>query len=331
MVKKVGPWRSTAVAPEASFRPEEAVPQWAIMVSARQGVAQAIRLLGLGRPDYVGIPDYASHCVIDFVGRYATPVPMRFLPPERCRAVLLYDQWGWQKPADARQEVKQTFRQSSIIWDRVDSLPESFHDLAKAGEGEAGTQIFSLSKTLGVGGGGLVWLAGQGWLRRSDGADGRLVGDLNVLLKSYADDLQAQLKMDRFFRNESDCWPPNLARWLQHCHLSQAVQDEHKQRRARLEVCLEYARLPAWAQIQAADLSMPAPGVFPLPVEAADPARLAELNALFETDLPLYHFDYSDSYLRPEWKKVLALPLHSEIETERLKAILEYAQQRLCG
>ena len=74
----------------------------------------------------------------------------------------------------------------------------------------------------------------------------------------------------------------------------------------------------------------PMPGIFPLPISRAESKVLAELNERFHAELMFYHFDYSESYLRPDWKKVLAMPLHSEIELDKLDSVLKYAT-RLMG
>ena len=125
----------------------------AVITSARQGLTEAVNYLGLERTDYVGIPDYASHCVIDFIGRRATPVPIRMFKEEYPSAILIYDQWGWQKSEKARSDIGLIYPDVRLIWDRVDSLPMSYQTLAESDENQADVQVFSLKKTLTATGG----------------------------------------------------------------------------------------------------------------------------------------------------------------------------------
>src|SRR6478752_6271912 len=175
-MSRPGPWRRRPVlsTSDRSDATGPRIPRPAIHPSARQSIDAAIVHLGLGLASYVGVHDFASHCVLDFVSRHATPVPLRFLPPEDAAAVLLYDQWGWAKPPSAWHAVRDRFPDVTILWDRVDSLPGSLDDAARSGEADAEVQIFSLSKTLGASGGGLAWIRGTGWLPAPEPEDAAL-------------------------------------------------------------------------------------------------------------------------------------------------------------
>ena len=83
MSRKIYLWRSTPVEVRDSVSNDHSqIPSSCILASARQGITKALYLSGLNRENFVAIPDYTSHCVIDFIGRLATPVPSRFIPPE---------------------------------------------------------------------------------------------------------------------------------------------------------------------------------------------------------------------------------------------------------
>ncbi len=301
-----------------------------IIPSARQGLTEAIAVLGLNRSDYVGIPDYIGHCVIDFIGRKATPVPVRFLPQKNTSAILIYDQWGWQKTSSARLELKRRYPNARVIWDRVDSLPLSFEDEAINGENDADIQLFSLSKTLGAGGGGLVWLSKKGWLQHAAYSDFSLVEKLKDILNDKNTNKQFNHKIDRFIRNECICDTPTLDEWLKNINVNAATEKENKLRRERINIFDReiVKQLPEWMQDQITDNTLPAPGIFPLIVNG-DAERIAtEISVKFSIEvLSLYHFNFNDSYLNPDWKEVVAIPLHSEITTALLASVVKYIKK----
>ena len=118
-------WRNTPVT--AIKGNDVDISRDVIISSARQGLTKAIAILGLKRSDYVGMPDYVGHCIIDFIGRKATPVPIKFLPQKHTSAVLLYDQWGWQKTSIARLELKKKYQNISKLTTDVDDYIEFYN------------------------------------------------------------------------------------------------------------------------------------------------------------------------------------------------------------
>src|SRR5262249_25501362 len=106
-------------------------------------LTEALRSLGLGRPDRVAVPEWSSHCVLSAVGAVATPVPMR--EARDPSAVLVYDQWGWPR---SYAGVRTRWPRAKIVHDCVDTADLSFSD--------ADAQVWSLSKVLGLAGGGLA-------------------------------------------------------------------------------------------------------------------------------------------------------------------------------
>jgi len=318
-------WRNTPVT--AIKGNDVDISRDVIISSARQGLTKAIAILGLKRSDYVGMPDYVGHCIIDFIGRKATPVPIKFLPQKYASAVLLYDQWGWQKTSIARLELKKKYQNIRIIWDRVDSLPLSFGDEAVNSENEADIQIFSLSKTLGAGGGGLVWIAGKGWLQQGTCLDASLIDGLSNILNDANLNKQFYSKIDGFIRNECICNTPNLDKWLRNNNINTATKKENSLRRDRIKIfdSTIMKSLPNWMQNQIRNDMLPAPGIFPIAVNGDIDIIAKDIYAKFRVGIPsVYHFNFNDSYLNPGWRKVLAIPLHSEIETSLLVNIVRY-------
>jgi hypothetical protein len=296
----------------------------AIFPSARQALAAVVQRLRLGRLDYIGIPDFTSHCVIDFLGRRGTPVPTRLLPSgDRPGAVLLYDQWGWQRADDRLVDVHRAFPEVPIIWDRVDSLTADPGHTAGASAKPNMFQVFSLSKTLGAGGGGMAWDGTTGWMPAGPRADDAFTRALSAWIDGHGVTGSQRLRMELFFRNECDAWPPRLKRWLDDSSVLAACEQEVGGRRARLAACLHWwgEELPPWMRRAAEDLSLPAPGIFPVSVASHAALDLDAIRAEIGLDLCFYHFDFSESYVEPSWKRILPVPLHSEVALEQLEAL----------
>jgi hypothetical protein len=319
-------WRVKPVAADGA-PPSGDIEGRHIFPSARQALAAIVSHLRMGRLAYVGIPDYAGHCVIDFLSRQATAVPLRFLPPADAAAVLVYDQWGWQRPSTRLAEVRQRFDRADIIWDRVDSLPHDFAATARQDGAERVYQLFSLSKTLGAGGGGLAWAQEDGWLAPAMSQDARFGESLAAWVEQLSVAGESErAHVDRFLRNEIAAWPPALRRWLGTHSITAACVHELGERRRRLGFCLDLLKLtlPGWMQQIVAGAG-PAPGILPVRVAGTDPSLLLKVRQDAGLDLCFYHFDYSETYLAPDWVTVLPVPLHSEAglsQLERLCSLL---------
>lgn len=111
-----------------------------LLSSGRAALALALRACGLSRPDVVRLFPYASHCVIESVGRVATPSAPAY---RHYDAAIHYHQWGYE-----RQAV------NVDVEDSVDSLYLPGAPLfASSGRFE----VWSISKILGSSGGGVLW------------------------------------------------------------------------------------------------------------------------------------------------------------------------------
>ncbi len=319
-------WRSTPVdVPILNGTKSNEKYSQAVITSARQGLTEAVNHLGLERTDYVGIPDYASHCVIDFIGRRATPVPIRMLKQESPSAILIYDQWGWQKSEKARSDINLMYPGIQLIWDRVDSLPRSYQTLAESDENQADVQVFSLKKTLTATGGGLVWLQGERWLRRESSNDRELVQLLEQVTEKFAKGHKIDNKLQTFIFRECD-YHLRLQEWLDSCAIDSVSAYEHRERRDRIDHFVNkfsVEELPQWMRDQIENDASPAPGIWPIHSVDVDDNLLAKMRDKFDVDVRNYHFNFNDSYIDQQWTEVLAVPLHSEIQMETLEELID--------
>jgi putative PLP-dependent aminotransferase (TIGR04422 family) len=115
--------------------------------SARVAITNILKSLEKGRSDYVYIPPYLSHCVLNAISYIATPT-------SNCShdnlTLLLSHQWGYKE-----KQGDQEF--SNIIEDSADSFPLNGSDILQYGNFE----VFSLCKIIGTMAGGIVFTSTQ--------------------------------------------------------------------------------------------------------------------------------------------------------------------------
>ena len=118
-----------------------------VVSSGRIGLVLALEALGVRRADLIRLFPFASHCVIESVGRVGSPISgdATTLSPYR----IVYHQWGY---------VQERSLSGKIIEDAVDTFCLPGAPLFPSG-GEF--EVWSLSKLLGSLGGGVIWCRDQ--------------------------------------------------------------------------------------------------------------------------------------------------------------------------
>lgn len=114
-----------------------------VVSSGRVGLVLALEALGVKRMDPVGLFGYASHCVIEAVGRVGSPVCYAATTAPHTR--IVYHQWGY---------VQQYEPFSRLVEDAVDSFCLPGAILFPAG---GDYEVWSLAKIFGCQGGGVLW------------------------------------------------------------------------------------------------------------------------------------------------------------------------------
>ncbi|UOG47550.1 putative PLP-dependent aminotransferase [Leptospira noguchii] len=111
--------------------------------SGRSGIGLALEFLNLKRNDFLGVFPFASHCVLDAISRYTTP-----LTGKDCRNVnnrIVYHQWGY---------VQEFNLPKGTIEDCVDTLCIPGARLFLSG---GSFEIWSFPKILGTSSGAVLW------------------------------------------------------------------------------------------------------------------------------------------------------------------------------
>lgn len=298
-------WRDTPPAAPAAAP----TPPAGLFPSGRQALAAVLAAAGLGRAHRVAVPEWSSHCVLSAVGRYAMPLPLAEalslpVPPA---AVLAYAQWGWPFPDGVLERLGQIA--PVLVLDLVDSAPALLPGFAPPQVAERIGLVLSLSKVLGLSGGGLGFLDGAPLGFAPDPAG-------EVLARRLWSGEPDPLMWEHFLhvhKSEAACLHPKLAAWLAANDLAAAAAAECTARRANLAVLNAgpgTADWPAW--MRAALESGAAPGLVPLWLgrPAADLRRARAAAAEHGVEAEVYHFNRSGDPLSPDYAPCLAFPAH---------------------
>lgn len=320
---EIGLWRN--VPPICSLKKEDEIyPIEQIFPSGRQALKYALSQVGLSRSNRIALPEWSSHCVISSVGELATPIPMNEVIKFNInvKAVLIYEQWGWPIPRSIRTELLEKFKDTIIILDRVDSADLDNENRIKFYPEVDQIDIISLSKILGLIGGGLAKLNGD-YLSFTPNIEDQKLSKIfwnKQIFYPYFS------KLLNIHKNEIESLHPELNQWLLNNDLIKALQIENLKRRKNLSMILESdlnSNWPEWMFNAFKDGA--GPGVIPLFRNHTLKVHTKIQHFLlksFSLETSIYHFNYSGNPLNSSYEFVLAFPIHGMLE-DKIIGIIE--------
>ena len=247
--------------------------------------------------------------MLSAVGQQATPIPMmevvrNHIPVD---AVVLYEQWGWPIPANVWETLTETFPNSLVIWDRVDSA--DFLTRTQLPAPLIVADVTSLSKLLGLPGGGILRYRGE-YSKYEQGSNCLLT---QHLLKAD-EKLRSSLAYKEYFQNHREALHPDVLNWVQQNSLADALTEESEARQRNLHLLMDTscaARWEPWMR-RAVEEGAPA-GIAPL-FRGESPAKLAaiasRLRERHQMSTAIYHFNWSGNPISPSYELCLAFPVH---------------------
>lgn len=284
-----------------------------VFPSARQALSFSLEELGFRRGKRVAVPAWSSHCVFGAVAKYADPVSLEVVIKNNVKvdAILLYEQWGWPFTKDVINTLKKKFPEVVFVYDKVDSAHFDLIDNSN----EIGVEIFSLSKVLGLKGGGLLKNNGV-FLdfkdREEDEELGLFLEKLKIANKKAASLRQSMMKDDLKFL------PTSVKDWLNKNDLILAVKIELESRQKNLKEVLVHKLSNQWPLWMITAVQNGAgPGIVPLLRNCSDEVLLKVKNYLLEVlgvESTVYHFNWSGDPLNSEYEKCLAVPVHGLVK-----------------
>ena len=293
-----------------------------IFASGRQALSASLRALGLGRSTRVAIPEWSSACVISSVGAVATPIPFTEVLTSDLEvdAVLVYLQWGWRYPDVYFDTLRQRFPASALILDRVDEpcLPGKDEPMEWPGSFKAVAEVWSLSKTLGLSGGGLARVSGE-WLHAPDQHDGE------NWARALAN-LPPDVAVENILKSYVTLLPESVRRFVSSRDLCREMQSEATARRENLKILMDTLGPECWPDWMSRTATAPGAtaGIAPLGRGAERDTLRAFRDTVAERhglECREYHFNFSDAPLNPSYEACLACPVHGLVDPDRLRRL----------
>jgi len=312
----IGLWRN-----KESFYPldhnSKKYPIERIFPSGRQCITFALETVGLNRKSRVALPEWSSHCVISSIGKIATPIPFNEVINNNLKvdAILFYEQWGWPISKIIRSRLLEMFDKPIIFLDRVDSADIDNENRTKFYPDLIQIDIISLSKLLGLKGGGLAKLNGNYLTFKTDLLD----TEISNFIWSSNISKDFPLKFIYLHMNDLKVLHPELINWLDKNDLVEVLNIECRDRRNNLSKFINSNLNLNWPKWMFDAFKEDAsPGIVPLfrnkPLNLLMQVRNLILKK-FSVETSVYHFNWSGNPFIPEYEPVLAFPIHGMVKT----------------
>jgi len=288
------------------------VPIKHIFPSGRQALSHSLQIAGLGRNDKVAIPEWSSHCVISAVGKVANPIPMIEVAKYNITvdAILIYEQWGWPIPETVMNKLGKIFEDKILIHDIVDSAHFKFDGYYNKLFNNV-YSIISLSKILGLPGGGIALANGHQLEYKSDIEFEEYLKEINKLHYST---LTLQRIINNYKKSEISALSNDLKSWFKNNNLLSSIEYELEQRQKNVVFLLESSFTTTWpAWMKNAIKNGAGPGIAPLFRGKSDLVLMnnqKKLKKELGIESSIYHFNWSGDPLLPNYEKCLAIPVH---------------------
>ena len=270
-----------------------------------------------------------GYCVLWAINKIATTVPFNLINNkniENVNTILIYNQWGWERSQEKIDELKNIFK--NIILDRVDTLIDYKNKTNHYKN--VNCEIFSLTKTLGLGGGGLLWINNKYH---------EFLDSLCVPPKTHEEELVLNkidnidylnfYFIDHLLKNNFQSYSKRLKYNLENNDIDKNIIFEMKSRREKLNLLINSFpnSLPDWMIKKSKDNNT-LPGIFPLKIKKEYyNLILNDLENKFNLKTRILNFNFSDNYLVYKWEEVLPIPLHSSLSDEVLSRIIKYLKK----
>ncbi len=311
---RMGPWRTGP--PHRPLQDgAQPFPIQFVFPSGRQLLSHVLHLAGLARSDRVAFPEWSSHCVVSAIARYATPIPLNESLKYRIKtdAILIYEQWGWPVPVPALEELQADSRYPVLILDMVDSAhfkPACAGDHEKTG---ISYRFTSLSKILGLSGGGMGVAKGNYISFIPDEGSEKL----RVVLEKKKLQEQDPAFIRNIMKDTIAALPRTVTAWIQKNDLWGAIEEERRLRQRNLGEIMNSPLADSWPSWMGDALGRGAgPGIAPLLRGADNNLLLKTKDTLRRTnrlETEIYHFNWSGNPLNPVYEKCLAIPVHGMV------------------
>jgi hypothetical protein len=291
-----------------------------VFPSGRQALSAALQQVGFGRTNRIAVPEWSSHCVINAVGKVAMPIPINEVIRYNIKVdgILLYEQWGWPLSPAIKSSLQKRFENAVVILDRVDSSDLYNENRIHFYPETKQIDIISLSKIIGLTGGGLAKINGN-YLQFEPNSVGKY---LCSHLWSNIGKNSSTRELLHIHKEDIQSLHPDLEQWLSFNDLNCAINDEFCKRHQNLSEFFNSSLTSNWPDWMLKAFEQGAgPGIVPLFRDASD-LELKNYKLFIKEkhhiDTEIYHFNWSGNFLDAKYQKCLAFPIHGLVEDVRL-------------
>jgi hypothetical protein len=223
--------------------------------------------------------------------------------------LLVHEQWGWPLPPTALNRVAETFSRCLLVVDRVDSADFGFRSLDDAEL----TEVVSLSKTLGLLGGGL---ARMGLRYVPFHSTTETAGTRHALARLASGSTSEPYR--EFFKNSSQAIHPAVSTWAATHSIMASLEHERMLRQRNLGLVQASPLANGWPGWMDASIARGAgPGLAPV-LRRCEPETWTKVMRLlgerFATASTVGVFNWTGDPLEPAYEPCLLIPVHGEIQ-----------------
>ena len=317
--------------PVGSSAPKKTSDRWKIrechlFPSGRAALTNSLLGYGFGREDLIWVPQFSSHCVLSAVGKVSRPTSAM---GSSISAALVYEQWGWPFSKDARDDLVHLGKSTKIIIDSVDTPLTDMSASPAAGYDFHHVRVWSLGKTLGAIGGGLLTDDQSNFRRSTKKEAGRVEIDEDFLLRIGS----VGLAPIDFFRQNSSHASREVIEMARTRVLESALKEEESNRRKNIQTIVSAGITQEWSPWMLSFLERGgAPGIAPLGIGRPDRDLKKAKHLLAEklgVETSVYNFNSSGHPFKPRFDKCLAVPTHSQVKIEKMQDLVAEVSKTL--
>lgn len=287
-----------------------------VFPSARAAIAQSLEAAKLPPNTWIAVPDWTSDCLRRTVSPFGTPMSIAAVGREHdvsVGAAVVYEQWGWPVTADGWREIAARFAGCWLVVDRVDSGDFLLRSALQPDLPEASVEVVSLSKLLGLAGGGLARTRCANVEfdpKSTSSAVRRLLERPRSLVErgAYSD----------LFKISRCAVHPTVMTWLRLNCLTAAVERERLTRQRHLLALVETELSRGWPTWMIDALDQGAGPVWAPILRGQDQARrwsaMRTLEQRYGVSCALPMFNWAGNPLRPHYEPCLAVPVHGGVQ-----------------
>ena len=274
-----------------------------VFPSGRAAIAQCLQAFELPTDAAIAMEPYGSECLTRVVRRYGNPVDI--CAADASAAAVVFEQWGWPFTDAAWDELTERFNGRPFVLDRVDSADFLAHP-------RGGVEVLSLSKLLGIAGGGLARANGC-FVRFEPQPESNAMEELRSRPLGALD----RQGYRELFKESRQAVHPAAIVWLQRNSLCRAAEEERTARQQHLQLMLDSGLSSGWPAWMCDAIGAGAGPVWAPILRGQDAARtwrgMAALEKRFGVISAMRLFNWSGNPLRPQFEVCLALPVHSGV------------------